>query len=327
MNLDVYLKFLPFETSTEELTIFSACLSVAFAVIVTALPFVEKRPNSKRLKALRDKRTDLMDQATKAKRRGLSEKGHGLASKMVTKTKLLGGQTAETAKMKLAAAGYRSREAMINYLFLKVCLPATFAIGAVIALYGLNLYDLSDNGKLITSLLLVIIGAFAPDIYVKNQTDKRRQLLIKSIPDALDLMVICTESGLNLDAALMRAAREIRLTSPELSDELELTSIELGFMSERRIALENFAKRTGIPSVEALTSTLIQAEKYGTPLSASLRVLANEMRDERLMKAEEKAARLPATLTVPMVIFIMPSLFIVLIGPGILGAIDAFSKL
>ena len=133
---------------------------------------------------------------------------------------------------------------------------------------------------------------------------------------------ICAEAGLALDNALVRVAREMRMNSPEMADEMELTSAELGFMSERRIALENLYKRTNLPAMQALANTLIQSERYGTPLAQSLRVLSRELRDERLMKAEEKAARLPATLTVPMMIFIMPTLFIVLIGPGILRAID-----
>jgi tight adherence protein C len=149
----------------------------------------------------------------------------------------------------------------------------------------------------------------------------------RSLPDALDLLVICTEAGLNLDSALVRVSREIGANSPELAEELELTAVELGFLSDRRQALQNLEVRTGIQSVGALVSTLAQAEKYGTPLAQSLRVLAREMRDERLMKAEEKAARLPATLTVPMVVFILPSLFIVLIGPGILRTLDALSNL
>jgi tight adherence protein C len=146
--------------------------------------------------------------------------------------------------------------------------------------------------------------------------------LSKALPDGLDLLVICAESGLSLDAALDRVANEIGAASPALGEELSLTSIELGFLPERRQALLNLNRRTNLPSIRGVVNTLLQTEKYGTPLSQSLRVLANEFRDQRLLKAEEKAARLPATLTVPMIMFILPVLFIVLIGPAIIKVMD-----
>ena len=137
--------------------------------------------------------------------------------------------------------------------------------------------------------------------------------------------MICTEAGLNLDSGLDRVCREISNSSPELSDEFGLASIELGFLPDRKMALANLAARVDFQAMTTLVNTLIQTEKYGTPLAVALRVLASEMRDERLMKAEEKAARLPAIMTVPMIVFILPALFIVLIGPAVLKAIDAFA--
>jgi len=240
---------------------------------------------------------------------------------------LLGGDKARQAQIKLNQAGVRSRDAVPVFLFLKLALP--FILGGLVAVltYGLGLWDLSANGKLMASTGGVLVGFMGPDIYVKNIADKRRHKMSRALPDALDLLVICTEAGLNLDSALVRVAREIGANSRDLADELELTAVELGFLADRRQALQNLEVRTGIRAVGALVSTLAQAERYGTPLAQSLRVLAREMRDERLMKAEEKAARLPATLTVPMVVFILPSLFIVLIGPGVLRTIDALSAL
>jgi tight adherence protein C len=138
----------------------------------------------------------------------------------------------------------------------------------------------------------------------------------------LDLLVICAESGLSLDAGLERVAKEIGNASPDLAEELQLTSIELGFLPERRHALLNLNRRTNLAAIRGVVNTLVQTEKYGTPLSQSLRVLANEFRDQRLLRAEEKAARLPATLTVPMIVFILPVLFIVLIGPAIISVMD-----
>jgi tight adherence protein C len=168
----------------------------------------------------------------------------------------------------------------------------------------------------------VALGFFSPELYVSNQAGKRQKAIQKALPDGLDLLVICAESGLSLDAALDRVANELGAANPELGEELQLTSIELGFLPDRRQALLNLNRRTNLPSVRGVVNTLVQTEKYGTPLSQSLRVLANEFRDQRMLKAEEKAARLPATLTVPMIVFILPTLFIVLIGPAIISVMD-----
>jgi tight adherence protein C len=146
--------------------------------------------------------------------------------------------------------------------------------------------------------------------------------LRKQLPDALDLLVICAEAGLSLDAALTRVARELGGSAPQLADEFGLTSVELGFLPNRRQALLNLAKRTDLASVRGVVNTLVQTERYGTPLAHALRVLAAEFRDERMLKAEEKAARLPATLTVPMILFILPTLFLVLIGPAIIRTLE-----
>ncbi len=327
MNWDFYIKQLPFDIELDDLVIISASLSVFLSIVMAWLPFIMKTPNGQRIKTLKSRRSDLLKSATEAKRRGLKDKGVGFAGMLAVRMKLRKGAVADAAQEKLLKAGFRSRDAVMIFLLLKVGLPSVFGVTALILFYGVGLYDLPPLGCMFVSILAVLLGAYAPDIYVKNKATRRQALLQKALPDALDLMVICTESGLNLDGALLRTGREMRLASPELADELELTSIELGFLSERREALENFGKRTGLSSVEALVSTLAQAEKYGTPMASSLKVLASEMRDERLMKAEEKAAKLPATLTIPMVIFIMPALFIVLIGPGILRAMDAFGKL
>ena len=147
------------------------------------------------------------------------------------------------------------------------------------------------------------------------------------MPDGFDLLVICAEAGLSLDAALERVSRELADASPELADELGLAAVELSFLPDRTKALENLAERVPLPGMRALINTLVQTERYGTPLSQSLRVLSAELRHERMMRAEEKAARLPAILTLPMIVFIMPALFIVLIGPAILQVIDQLAKM
>lgn len=298
-----------------------------FAVIAIWVPLMERKPSSRRAAAIRQRRTDLLTKARGPKRRGLGRQGIGVAKQVVQRLELLGSGQAEAAHLKMLRAGKRSKDAVVLFLFMKLAMPIILGSITAILLYGTSLYPMPPLVKLMVSVTMIMVGFYLPEMYARNAADKRKATLSKAMPDAMDLLVISVEAGLNLDSALIRVAREMRLSCAELADELELTAVELGFLQERREALRNLELRTDLPSVTALVGTLGQAEKYGTPLAQSLRVLAAEMRTERLMKAEEKAAKLPATLTVPMVVFIMPALFIVLIGPGILRTVDALGNL
>jgi tight adherence protein C len=169
-----------------------------------------------------------------------------------------------------------------------------------------------------------LFGSKLPDIILKNTRDKRLESIRKALPDALDMLVICAEAGLGTDAAIKRVVVEMGRNGNVLSEELNQTALELSFMPERRQALENLAERAPLPSIQAFVNTLIQTEKYGTPLARAFKVLSAEQRNERMMKAEEKAGRLPATMTVPMMLFILPALFVVLIGPAILDILDNY---
>lgn len=302
-----------------------ASLALGAAALYTAL--LERKPSGRRAAALKQRRQDLLADIRAPKRRGLAERGVGVSKTLVKKLRLMSGRPAALARVKLVQAGFRSRDAVAVFLALKLVGPAALAGGAVVLLYGTELYPMPAMAKLALALGAVLFGFYGADIYLWNRRDKRRARLARALPDALDLLVICTEAGLNLDAAMARAGREMRAANTEMADEMELTAIELGFLPEREVAFKNLAERTGLASVRALVGTLAQAERYGTPLAQALRVLAAEMRDERLLKAEEKAARLPATLTVPMILFILPALFVVLIGPGILSVIDAMTDL
>jgi tight adherence protein C len=163
-----------------------------------------------------------------------------------------------------------------------------------------------------------------PVLGLRQAVKSRQTRLRRQLPDGLDLLVICAEAGLSLDAAFTRVARELGLSAPDLADELGLTSVELGFLPNRRQALMNLSRRTGLPQIRGVVNTLVQTERYGTPLAHSLRVLSSEFRDERMMKAEEKAARLPAMLTVPMIMFILPTLFMVMVGPAVIQIMEIF---
>ncbi len=299
------------------------------AVIAVWMAIVQRDPLSSRLKMLAERRAALKAglMVGHSKREKSSTRSMSMMRRVVTRLNLLRTQQSERASSKLVRAGFRSSDAMIAFLFLKFTTPLVFGACAVFVLYVMEGYQLEAQNRLLVTCGLILFGFYGPDIFVKNAVDKRKQALRKALPDALDLMVICAEAGLGMDAAFTRVSREMAATAPEMADELALTAIELSFLPERRKALENLNERTDMQEIRGVVNTLMQTERYGTPLANSLRVLSGEFRNERLMRAEEKAARLPATLTVPMVLFILPSLFVVLIGPAAIRVVDALSRM
>jgi tight adherence protein C len=206
-------------------------------------------------------------------------------------------------------------------------LPVVLGIGAMLLLY---VFDFAPDWSALRRYMTLagtVVGAYkAPDVWLKNKVNKRSAAIRKGLPDALDLMVICAEAGLTVDAAFGRVAKELGKAYPELGDEWGLTAIELGFLAERRQAFQNLADRVDLEAVRGVVTTMIQTEKYGTPLASALRVLSAEFRHQRMMRAEEKAARLPAIMTVPLILFILPTLFVVILGPAACAIKDNFLK-
>ncbi|HKW54191.1 MAG TPA: type II secretion system F family protein [Stellaceae bacterium] len=243
---------------------------------------------------------------------------------MLDRLKLLRGDEARKTSEQLAQAGWRSRDALAIYLGIRLATPFIGAIASLLVVWTL-LPETTGMQKMLGMVGAVLVFGFAPVFGLKRAIKRRQNFLRKQLPDGLDLLVICTESGLSMDAAFARVARELGFSSPHLADEIGLTSVELGFLPNRRQALQNLAKRTDLAAVRGVVNTLVQTERYGTPLAHSLRVLSAEFRDERMLKAEEKAAKLPAVLTVPMILFILPVLFVVLIGPAIIQVIAKFN--
>ncbi len=320
-------QFLPSGLTADSVLLFLLAGAAFTSVLAVWYGLLERDPMERRARVLADRRAELRASSggSVVKDRGYSRRQQeslGAMRRVVTLFKLMRNQQSSKLNERLAQAGLRSRDAVVVFLFFKVAMPVVLAGAAFALVYGLEIGDLSPTARLCTVLLGAVLGFFAPELYVSNLTTKRQAALTKGLPDALDLLVICAESGLALDVALERVASEIGNANPELGEELELTAIELGFLPERRQALTNLNRRTNLPAIRGVVNTLLQTEKYGTPLSQSLRVLANEFRDQRLLRAEEKAARLPATLTVPMIVFILPVLFIVLIGPAIISVMD-----
>jgi tight adherence protein C len=301
--------------------------SALFAALFVYRTMLVHDPLQGRLAKLDSHREMLREASLGPQRRVGRDRGMDAIRGVVSNLKLLRSREAEKATLKLLQAGFRSKDALVVYFFAKLAVPFVVGVGAVIALYVLELTQLAGMMRLAAALAAVLIGAWAPDIYVRNTATKRRHALRKGVPDTLDLLVICAESGQSLDGALSRVSGECGLFCPEMAEELTITSIEIGLMPERRTALENLARRTGVAELRSVINALIQTEKYGTPLAHALRVLASEYRQDRLMRAEEKAARLPAILTVPMIVFILPPLFVVLLGPAIIQVIDMFGRL
>jgi tight adherence protein C len=226
---------------------------------------------------------------------------------------------------KLRAAGYRSQNALNTFLVARFALP--FAFGAVAAFYVFFLGYLGDQSfmvRLLTVIGVAYLGFYAPNIFISNKIGKRQKSIRRAWPDALDLLLICVESGVSIEAAIKRVSEEMTESSAELAEEMVLTNAELSFLQERRAAYENLAKRTQLDQVQAVTQALIQAERYGTPIATALRVLAQESRDQRMNEAEKKAAALPPKLTVPMILFFLPVLIAVILGPAGIQVSDKF---
>jgi tight adherence protein C len=291
------------------------------ALVVLYRAFSPTEVVGARARAHARRRRELREAVLTAPRPSRRQQPVNLMRGLLERLKLTRGDEVRKSAEKLAGAGWRSPDATTLFLGFRLGSPPLFGL-LVWIMTPLVAPTATPLIHALAALGGAGLGAFAPSIFVSNATKNRYQKITRGLPDALDLFVICAEAGLGMDAAFVRVGRELSGTSPELSDELGLTAIELGFLPNRRDALANLARRVDLPSVRSLVNTLSQTEKYGTPLAQSLRVLANEFRNDRLMKAEEKAARLPATLTVPMIVFILPPLFIVLVGPAVIQVID-----
>lgn len=287
---------------------------------------LESNPLEARLRAVSQRRRELNQKVKELPtgRRQKEKKTQKDKQKQISFIKRIVGATklqkkndhSNELRIKLLRAGYRSRDALAVFLFIKLISMAGIGFLAFSSSFIGGAFKAKAAMGILGVLTAALFGWFLPNIIIKNKAQSRRNLLRKALPDALDLMVICAEAGLSLDAALERVSREVAMTSPELAEEFGLTSVELSLLPERSKALQNLTERVDLQGILSLVNTLIQTERYGTPLAQALRVLASEMREERMMKAEEKAARLPATMTVPMILFILPTLFIIIIGPA-----------
>ena len=312
------------EALAEPQTLISILAAVAiFATIVSlALPLLAKDELGTRMKSVAIERDKIRarERARLAEEQGrkntLRQQDEGFVQRLVEKLNLKAALADENTFLNLIMAGYRKKSHINIFLFFKVVSPILLFIGSLLYFFFIDQTERPHIMKILFSSMLGMAGFYLPSILVKNAVSKRQLSIRRAWPDALDLLLICVESGMSLEASMKKVAVEVGLQSPELAEELTLTTAELSYLQERRQAHDNLAKRTGLDQVKAVTMALIQAERYGTPLSTALRALSQESRDMRMAEAEKKAAALPPKLTVPMIIFFLPVLFAVIIGPA-----------
>jgi tight adherence protein C len=301
-----------------------------FATVVTvAAPMFQTNQLGARLKAVAERREELRRKSRAAleKKATLRQSNSGFASEMVQRFDLQKALKDDTLPQKLMQAGLRGQRPTTLFYFSRAALPIAFAVAAFLytSLMGAKL---QLNGQM---TLLIVVGAaaagfYAPNIYLSNMISKRREAIMRAFPDTLDMLLICVESGMSIEMALQRVGQEIASSSIELAEELALTCAELSYLPERRMAYENLARRTNHPGVKSVAMALTQAERYGTPLGSALRVMAKENRELRLSAAEKKAAALPPKLTVPMIVFFLPVLMMVILGPAMIQIMDMLKK-
>jgi len=242
----------------------------------------------------------------------------GFMQEIVTKLNLRSVFETEEVRDKLKMAGLRGQAPLVGYMFFRVAMPIIIAVIALLYLFVIADYDYPVMVKIGLAVGAGYIGFYVPNMFIQNLVQRRQTSIKSAFPDALDMLLICVQSGMSVEAAFQKVSGEVGAQSLELAEELSLTTAELSYLQDRRQAFENWGKRTGIPGIKAVATALIQAERYGTPVGQALRIMARENREMRMAEAEKKAAALPPKLTVPMIIFFLPVLFVVILGPALI---------
>jgi tight adherence protein C len=305
---------------------FVATLLAAIAVFATVLsiglPILNRDRMAQRMKVMaveRDKMRSarLAEMAVKERQSAkLRQKPKGFMAQIVDKLDLRAQFDNEDLRNKLKMAGLRGQAPLVAFMFFRVAVPPIAFIAALIYLFFISTKGYPPMINVMIAVGAGFVGFYLPNVFIENLAQKRQTAIKQSFPDALDMLLICVQSGMSVEAAFGKVSKEVATQSLELAEELSLTTAELSYLQERRQAFENLGKRTGIPGVKAVATALIQAERYGTPVSQALRVMAKENRDIRMSEAEKKAASLPPKLTVPMIVFFLPVLFLVILGPA-----------
>ena len=308
---------------TPQMGFMLAASIAAFAAVLTiAMPALNRDKVAGRMKAMaieRDKmRTSRVSELAGGDRSKLRHSSKGLMSQIVEQLNLRQTFETEDVKDKLKQAGLRGQAPVVAFVFFRMAAPIITLIAALVYLFLYNDHGLAVIFRIGIALVACYAGFYLPNVFIQNLISRRQTALQQAFPDALDLLLICVQSGMSTEAAFGKVAKELTQSSVELAEEMHLTTAELSYLTDRKMAFENLAKRTGVPTIKAVCTSLQQAERYGTPVSQALRVMAKENRELRMASAEKKAAALPPKLTVPMIVFFLPVLFIVIIGPAVI---------
>jgi tight adherence protein C len=302
------------------LTMLFAAVAAGATVLTLAMPLLATDSLSKRMKAvaierekIRQRERERMGQGNKA---SLRQSPKQYMKRVVDDFNLTKWVGQEEARALLMQAGYRGQAPYVTYLFFRMMMPIFMLAFSLFYIFIVLDLDYPPMLKVAASIGAAYLGMQSPNLFLKNRIQRRQLSIKRAFPDALDLLLICVESGMSIEAAFRRVSVEIGSQSIPLAEELTLTTAELSYLPDRRQAYENLARRTGLEGVKAVCLALQQAERYGTPLGTTLRVLAQENRDMRMSEAEKRAAALPPKLTVPMIVFFLPVLFVVILGPA-----------
>jgi tight adherence protein C len=306
--------------NTQLLTMLFAAIAAGATVLTLAMPLLAPDTLNKRMKAVALEREKIRqrerERLVSSSKISLRQSPRAYMKTVVDNldlNKWLGQQEAHALLMQ---AGYRGQAPYVTYLFFRMAMPiVTLIVGTFYIFVVLDL-DYPTTMKMAMSIGAAYLGMISPNLFLKNAITRRQVSIKRAFPDALDLLLICIESGMSVEAGFRRVSEEVGSQSVALAEELTLTTAELSYLPDRRQAYENLAQRTGLDGVKAVCIALQQAERHGTPLGVTLRVLAQENRDMRMSEAEKKAAALPPKLTVPMIVFFLPVLFIVILGPA-----------
>ena len=301
------------------MTMLLAAIAASLTVYTLVMPLLAGENMSKRMKAVASERERMRqrerERLNKSEKVSLRQTPKQLVSRVVEDFNLTKYLAQETAREKLVMAGYRGQAPYITFLFARLVTPIVMFIGAILYVFVISQMEKSMPIKIGICVGVAYLGLQAPMLFLKNAISKRQLQIKRAFPDALDLLLICIESGMSVEVAFRKVAGEIVSQSVALSEEFTLTTAELSYLQDRKVAYENLARRTGLEGVKSVCLALQQSERYGTPLGQSLRVMAQENRDMRMNEAEKKAAALPPKLTVPMILFFLPVLFVVILGP------------
>lgn len=298
-----------------------AAVAAAATVITLAMPLLETDTLGKRMKNVASEREKIRAREREKLNRqrdkvALRQEPKEFMRRIVDRFKLGDWLGTETAKKTLAMAGYRGPQAEIAFLFFRLVTPIGLFLFALFYVFVIKDFGQPPVIRIGIAIAAAYLGIKAPEIFLSNQISKRQISMRQAFPDALDLLLICVEAGMSIEHAFRKVSTEIGTQSVPLAEEFTLCTAELSYLSERRQAYENLAARTGLESVKSVSTALAQAERYGTPLGTALRTLAQESRDQRMNEAEKKAAALPPKLTVPMILFFLPVLFVIILTPA-----------